>query len=465
MQPGKTDLTAGRKTWRFSVRRFLAAVALLAISFLLLNGLSIERMPVQLAIPMIGCCWIGAWGLLRNGWPGLVVGASIGGLFWPILLTLAQLISFLEQPGHRPSVWVTAQASKKGHSVLDTKVDVGFAGVPLAEVVQALETMSAARILLDEARLSEQGVTGATAVHVEPVQAVSLGRALQLVLEPLRLSYAAHDDVLLITTPEGKHAAINPGLIHLYQYQPQERLRGFAPPQIPPYETADQFLKDLKDLEGFFMAHITATAGNEVGEAAVPGLVELLKHPNQETRVRAASALGLIGRRADIAVPALVDALDHCDQRFHAVTLGALGDFGPEAIEAAPVLLNALRDPLEPRPATAADSLWQITSDQRAIERLVELLRHQDPTTRSLAVGYLSRISPEHTTWALPALLVARHDSAPNVRSQILSMLVKRVSRREALELLSEVGDDSDPHVRANAASLLRSLSQSLDRA
>ena len=108
MQSGNTHLAAERTTWRFSVRRFLAAVALLAVSCLLLNGLSAERIPVQLAIPIIGGCWVGAWGLLRNGWRGLVVGASIGGMFWPILLTLAQLISFLEQYGHKGSVQATA---------------------------------------------------------------------------------------------------------------------------------------------------------------------------------------------------------------------------------------------------------------------------------------------------------------------------------------------------------------------
>ena len=89
------DNASGRRHWRFSTVRLLAANSLLAASFAAFAGLVRETFYPLLAVPVIGACWLGAFGMLRDGAAGFWAGAVIGGVVLPGALFLIYLMLLL----------------------------------------------------------------------------------------------------------------------------------------------------------------------------------------------------------------------------------------------------------------------------------------------------------------------------------------------------------------------------------
>ncbi len=77
-----------------------------------------------------------------------------------------------------------------------------------------------------------------------------------------------------------------------------------------------------------------------IGERAIPGLIQTLRHRNEEIRLHAAWSLGAIGKPA--AIPALIKALQDEDSFVRDGAAGALGNIGDPA--AIPALIEALED-------------------------------------------------------------------------------------------------------------------------
>jgi hypothetical protein len=104
-----------------------------------------------------------------------------------------------------------------------------------------------------------------------------------------------------------------------------------------------------------------AAALGELGTAAIPALVKLLKDQNAGVRVNAASALGDMSPEATTAIAALKEVLDDKDVSARYSAAYALGKIGLEAL---PVL--------------------------------TELLKDGDPIVRNVAAGYLERFYPSN---------------------------------------------------------------------
>lgn len=85
-----------------------------------------------------------------------------------------------------------------------------------------------------------------------------------------------------------------------------------------------------------------------IGADAVPALVQALKMPNAEARLRAVEVLGRMGADAKSAVPELVPLLDDPDLRVRKATARTLGRIGPEAADAIPALMRSLLTPPDP---------------------------------------------------------------------------------------------------------------------
>jgi HEAT repeat protein len=79
------------------------------------------------------------------------------------------------------------------------------------------------------------------------------------------------------------------------------------------------------------------------GRAAVPALAATLRDPHDRLRVAAAMALENVGPAAEPAVPALVRALGDRDPAVRQWSAKALGNIGPAAEEAVPALVEAAR--------------------------------------------------------------------------------------------------------------------------
>ncbi len=85
---------------------------------------------------------------------------------------------------------------------LRTPVSMQFTNAPLSKVMEYLAKLAEVNLHLDPKGLAEEGVTSDTPVTIELRQEIMLKSALNLILEPLHLSYVVKDEVLKITSEQ-----------------------------------------------------------------------------------------------------------------------------------------------------------------------------------------------------------------------------------------------------------------------
>jgi len=83
---------------------------------------------------------------------------------------------------------------------LKTPVSLQFQDAPLSTVIEQLGKLAEINVYLDARGLAEEGVTADTPVTINLNQEISLKSALNLILQPLSLSYVIKHDVLKITS-------------------------------------------------------------------------------------------------------------------------------------------------------------------------------------------------------------------------------------------------------------------------
>ena len=94
---------------------------------------------------------------------------------------------------------------------LKTEVDVKFEKRPLSEVVDTLGRMAGVNVYLDPQGLHAEGVTTDEPVSINLTQPISLRSALNLILEPLHLSYVIQNEVLRVTSEQTRNSDAIPG--------------------------------------------------------------------------------------------------------------------------------------------------------------------------------------------------------------------------------------------------------------
>lgn len=85
---------------------------------------------------------------------------------------------------------------------LKTDISVSYNETPLVSVIEGLSDLAGVNIHLDPLGLSQQAVRSDTPITIDLKRQVSLKSALQLILEPLGLTYTITDEVLKITSEE-----------------------------------------------------------------------------------------------------------------------------------------------------------------------------------------------------------------------------------------------------------------------
>ncbi|HEY4312798.1 MAG TPA: hypothetical protein VGN12_25330 [Pirellulales bacterium] len=85
---------------------------------------------------------------------------------------------------------------------LRTPVSLKFQDAPLSEVMDHLKTLAGVNIHLDPRGLAAEGVTTDMPVNIDLSEPISLRSALNLILEPLHLSYVVKNEVLNITSEQ-----------------------------------------------------------------------------------------------------------------------------------------------------------------------------------------------------------------------------------------------------------------------
>jgi len=93
---------------------------------------------------------------------------------------------------------------------LKTEVDVKFENRPLSEVMETLGRMAGVNVFLDPQGLHAEGITTDEAVSINLTQPISLRSALNLILEPLHLSYVIQNEVLRVTSEQTRDANVYP---------------------------------------------------------------------------------------------------------------------------------------------------------------------------------------------------------------------------------------------------------------
>jgi HEAT repeat protein len=182
-------------------------------------------------------------------------------------------------------------------------------------------------------------------------------------------------------------------------------------------DLAKMLRQDKKDLPSQSAAEALA----RIGSAAVPELLQSLKHPAAVVRFRAAWALGMIGSDADQeVVPPLIKALGDHDKHVRHLAAYALGEMGPRAQSAAVPLVAALRDPVAAVRKQAAASLRRIGA--ATVPALIEALKDKRSETREAAAHALSLLGPDAKD-ATPALAEATRDKHEGTRLQAIAAL------------------------------------------
>ena len=85
---------------------------------------------------------------------------------------------------------------------LKTPVSLDFTNAPLSKVIDYLSKIAEINLYLDPKGLAEEGVSTDTLINIEVRHEIMLKSALNLILQPLHLSYVVKDEVLKITSEQ-----------------------------------------------------------------------------------------------------------------------------------------------------------------------------------------------------------------------------------------------------------------------
>lgn len=163
----------------------------------------------------------------------------------------------------------------------------------------------------------------------------------------------------------------------------------------------------------------------QIGQAALPAVIELLKDRNAPVRARAVRCLALVGAKSSKELlPALLEALKDADPSVRDQAAEALGAVEPKAKEAAPALISALKDSNVRVRLTACRSLIALNGAEAyvTIPVLLAAFKDKDPWTRQHSAVSLGLLGPAANE-AVPALTAALQDPVDAVRRAVTDAL------------------------------------------
>lgn len=194
----------------------------------------------------------------------------------------------------------------------------------------------------------------------------------------------------------------------------------------------------------------------EMGQAAVPHLIEALHDEEVQVRKGAVMLLRRFGPLAKDALPGLIDATRDTNHWMRIYAIQALGSIGPSAEAAKPVLVQFLKDPHNEVRLEAACALAKIEpGGEDAIAGLFQVFRKSNGSNR--AVRAFAEMDPV----VIPYLVAALKDENPAVRGCASSTL-SRIGE-PAVPVLQKALSDPDGEVRRLAASALGEMRRSVN--
>lgn len=192
----------------------------------------------------------------------------------------------------------------------------------------------------------------------------------------------------------------------------------------------------------------------EIGEPAIPALVDLMRMKNLTVSGEAFNTLANMGPKAASAVPAMVQLLHSENVSLRSRAAWILGTIGSAAESAVPSLAPLLKDPNVKVRQAAAQALGQIGGE--GVATLEQARVSDNPTLREASMRGMApsdMTADERRTYIAGAL----GDPQPEVRLRALDLLM--TTKREEAEALApylvKALNDSDPEVKKAAHTVL----------
>jgi len=216
-------------------------------------------------------------------------------------------------------------------------------------------------------------------------------------------------------------------------------LGGIGEPAIP-------VLVDLMSHENSKVRFWSGRAFEEMGDAALPALVNLCRSPNANARQEAVEVLRDFAKEHPELLGTVVRLLDDPGKGVRREAIETLGKFGAAAV---PRLAALAEDPKTREDAIEALSF---IGSKEAMPPLVKVCTHKEWAIRFKAVNGLGRIGPAAAS-AAPIVLKAGREGDGYIRRSALEAL--QAMGAGAVPYLARALDDPDLALRALAAEAL----------
>lgn len=189
----------------------------------------------------------------------------------------------------------------------------------------------------------------------------------------------------------------------------------------------DLFLQALQDNHPLVKAAVVDVFGYLREQRAVEHLIPLLQHRHVNVRQSVSRTLRMLGA-TQAAQPILKSLQDHGTDWAMTMDLAILG-----GVNIVPTLIDMLQSKKIQDITTAAYTLYHIR-DERATQRLIDLLFHQDDTVREAAARALFMIGNSD---AINALVTLIDDKNETVATWAVSALPKLEEKQQVLLLVN----------------------------
>jgi HEAT repeat protein len=175
--------------------------------------------------------------------------------------------------------------------------------------------------------------------------------------------------------------------------------------------------------------------------ARLDELLKQLTDPDWDTRMEAATALGVLGPNAEAALPNLVEALKDPVPAVRMKAIDALMFMGTTAETAAPKIIPLLDDPDDLVRVSAVVALPRVTPDRLStVPLLKKTLSDKSPRVRRQAAIELVNLRADVAA-AIPVLRAALKDPTPLSRLEAIKTLAGVVSAEERKSLAAAAGE------------------------
>jgi HEAT repeat protein len=194
----------------------------------------------------------------------------------------------------------------------------------------------------------------------------------------------------------------------------------------------------------------------KIGQASLPDLITVLQDETNSARGLAIYALGLVGSEAQPAIPALMPLLTHPNEQLRGSTAYTLTRLGPEAVLT--LIDVAAHGSPEARVAAAKVLRQLVSSPESPLLTVRKLAANENPVTRRRAMQALGDLQPA-TALSVKTLMAALDDPVLEVRLAAIRAL-ENIGAKAGMALpeLNRLAGDKEELVQSAARQAIEKI-------